>query len=226
MKAILGKKVGMTQVFDESGRVIPVTVILAGGWVVQKKTKETDGYEAIQVGFDPKKDKHVKKTEKGHFAKAGVKPTRTLMEFRGPSELEVGVEIKSDIFAPGTVVDVVGTSKGKGFQGVVKREGFSGGPATHGSKTGRIPGSVGASAWPSRVIKGKRLPGQMGNYRITVSNLIVVGSDPEQKLLWIRGAVPGARNSTVLIREAKAGQGKALKAAKAKAAEPAKPKKK
>jgi large subunit ribosomal protein L3 len=223
MKAILGKKVGMTQVFDEAGRVVPVTVVLAGGWVVQKKTKDTDGYEAIQVGFDPKKDKHVKKPEKGHFAKAGVRPTRLLMEFRGPSELEVGVEIHSDIFAPGTVVDVVGTSKGKGFQGVVKREGFSGGPATHGSKTGRIPGSVGASAWPSRVIKGKRLPGQMGNYRITVSNLIVVGSDPEQKLLWIRGAIPGARNSTVLIREAKAGQGRAKKP---KPAEPAKAKKK
>ncbi len=223
MKAILGKKVGMTQVFDESGRVIPVTVVLAGGWVVQKKTKETDGYEAIQVGFDPKKDKHVKKTEKGHFAKAGVKPTRLLMEFRGPSELEVGAEISSDIFAPGTVVDVVGTSKGKGFQGVVKREGFSGGPATHGSKTGRIPGSLGASAWPSRVIKGKRLPGQMGNYRVTVSNLIVVGSDPEQHLMWIRGAIPGARNSTVLIREAKAGQGRAKKA---KAPEAPKAKKK
>lgn len=222
MKAILGKKVGMTQVFDESGRVVPVTVILAGGSVVQKKTKETDGYEAIQVGFDPKKDKHVKKPQKGHFAKAGVRPTRLLMEFRGPSDLEVGAEISSDIFAPGTVVDVVGTSKGKGFQGVVKREGFSGGPATHGSKTGRIPGSLGASAWPSRVIKGKRLPGQMGNYRITVRNVIVVGSDPEQKLLWIRGAIPGARNSMVLIREAKAGQGKARKAQAA----PAKPSKK
>ena len=223
MKAILGKKVGMTQVFDEAGRVVPVTVIQAGGWVVQKKTKEIDGYEAIQVGFDPKKDKHVKKPQKGHFAKAGVKPTRMLMEFRGPSELEVGAEILSDIFAPGTVVDVVGTSKGKGFQGVVKREGFSGGPATHGSKTGRIPGSLGASAWPSRVIKGKRLPGQMGNYRITVRNVIVVGSDPEQKLLWIRGAIPGARNSTVLIREAKAGQGRARKAP-APQAKPAKKK--
>jgi large subunit ribosomal protein L3 len=224
MKAILGKKVGMTQVFDESGRVIPVTVIIAGGWVVQKKTKDTDGYEAIQVGFDPKRDKHVRKPQKGHFAKAGVRPTRMLMEFRGPSELEVGTEIRSDIFAPGTVVDVVGTSKGKGFQGVVKREGFSGGPATHGSKTGRIPGSMGASAWPSRVIKGKRLPGQMGNYRITARNLIVVGSDAEQSLLWIRGAVPGAPNSFLFIREAKAGQKKAMKA-KAPEAKPASKKK-
>jgi large subunit ribosomal protein L3 len=214
----------MTQVFDESGRVVPVTVIIAGGWVVQKKTKDTDGYEAIQVGFDAKKEKHVKKPERGHFAKAGVKPTRMLVEFRGPSELEVGVEIHADLFAPGTVVDVVGTSKGKGFQGVVKREGFSGGPATHGSKTGRIPGSVGASAWPSRVIKGKRLPGQMGNYQITTRNLIVVGSDVEQKLLWIRGAVPGAPNSFVLIREAKAGQKKAMKA-KAPEAKPASKKK-
>jgi len=224
MKAILGKKVGMTQVFDESGRVIPVTVIIAGGWVVQKKTKDTDGYEAIQVGFDPKRDKHVRKPQKGHFAKAGARPTRMLMEFRGPSELEVGTEIRSDIFAPGTVVDVVGTSKGKGFQGVVKREGFSGGPATHGSKTGRIPGSMGASAWPSRVIKGKRLPGQMGNYRITARNLIVVGSDAEQSLLWIRGAVPGAPNSFLFIREAKAGQKKAMKA-KAPEAKPASKKK-
>src|SRR5215831_20685159 len=223
MKAILGKKIGMTQVFDASGRVVPVTVIQAGGWVVQKKTAATDGYEAIQVGFDPKKDKHVKKPERGHFAKAGVKPTRLLQEFRGPSELEVGAEIPTDLFAPGTVVDVVGTSKGKGFQGVVKREGFSGGPATHGSKTGRIPGSVGASAWPSRVIKGKRLPGQMGNYRITTRNLVVVGADAEQKLIWIRGAVPGARNSFLLIREAKAGHKKAAKMARAAKAPEAKP---
>jgi large subunit ribosomal protein L3 len=205
VKAIIGKKIGMTQVFDEAGRVIPVTVISASGWVVQKKTKETDGYEAVQVGFDPKKDKHVRKPQKGHFAKAKVKPTRVLREFRGPSELEVGAEIHVDVFAPGTVVDVIGTSKGRGFQGVVKRHGFSGGPATHGSKTGRIPGSVGASAWPSRVIKGKRLPGQMGNKRVTLRNLVVVGTDVEQNLIWLRGAVPGARNSTVVIREAKAG---------------------
>jgi large subunit ribosomal protein L3 len=205
VKAIIGKKIGMTQVFDEVGRVIPVTVISAACWVVQKKTKETDGYEAVQVGFDPKKDKQVRMPQKGHFAKAGVKPTRVLQEFRGPSDLEVGAQIHVDVFAPGTVVDVIGTSKGRGFQGVVKRHGFSGGPATHGSKTGRIPGSVGASAWPSRVIKGKKLPGQMGNKRVTLRNLVVVGTDVEQNLIWLRGAVPGARNSTVVIREAKAG---------------------
>lgn len=205
MKAIIGKKIGMTQTFDEAGRVVPVTVISAGCVVVQKKTKATDGYDAIQVGFGSKKEKRVPKPQKGHFAKAGVKPTRILQEFRGSSDFEVGAEIKVDVFEKGTVVDVIGTSKGKGFQGVVKREGFSGGPATHGSKTGRIPGSMGASAWPSRVIKGKRLPGQMGNKRITVRNVVVVGTDVEQNLIWIRGAVPGARNSTVIIREAKSG---------------------
>ena len=206
MKAILGKKVGMTQVFDPDGKVVPVTVILAGPcWVVQKKTVAHDGYDALQVGFDPAKEKQVTKPRMGHFAKANVKPLRILTEIRGPSELEQGAQIKADIFAPGTVVDVVGKSKGRGFQGVVKRHKFSGGPATHGSKTGRIPGSVGASAWPSRVIKGKRLPGQMGNKQITVRNVVVVGTDVEQNLIWIRGAVPGARNSTVIIREAKSG---------------------
>ncbi len=203
MKAIIGKKIGMTQVFDQDGRVTPVTVIAAGPcWVVQKRTAEKDGYDAVQIGFDPARDKRVNKPRRGHFAKAGVKPTRVLQEIRGASELEVGAEIKADVFEPGAVIDVVGTSKGRGFQGVVKRHGFSGGPATHGSKTGRIPGSMGQSAWPSRVIPGKKLPGQMGNKRVTVRNLTVVGVDAEQNLIWIKGALPGARNSYLMLRAA------------------------
>lgn len=203
MKAIIGKKIGMTQVFDPDGKVIPVTVIAAGPcWVVQKRTKEKDGYEAIQVGYDPAREKRVNKPRKGHFAKAGVPPTRVLREFRGASDLEVGAELKADVFAPGAVVDVIGTSIGRGFQGVVKRHHFSGGPATHGSKTGRIPGSVGASAWPSRVIPGKKLPGQMGNVRVTVRNITVVGVDVELNLIWLKGAVPGARNGYLVLREA------------------------
>jgi len=203
MKAIIGKKIGMTQIFDENGRFIPVTVIEAGICrVVQKKTVKTDGYDAIQVGFAAAREKRVNKPRKGHFAKAGVAPTRVLTEFRGPSDLEVGAEIKADLFEPGAKVDVIGTSRGRGFQGVVKRHGFSGGPATHGSKTGRIPGSIGQSAWPNRVIPGKKLPGQMGNKRVTVRNVVIVGSDLEQNLIWVRGAIPGSRNSYVVIREA------------------------
>lgn len=200
MKAIIGKKIGMTQVFDKDGFMVPVTVISAGPCVVvQKKTADKDGYEAIQVGFDPAKEKRVTKPLKGHFGKAGVKPTRVLQEFRGASDLEVGSEIKADIFEAGAKVSVIGTSKGRGFQGVVKRHGYSGGPATHGSKTGRIPGSIGNSAWPSRVFPGKKLPGQMGNVRTTVRNLTVVGVDAEQNLIWVKGAVPGARNSYLTI---------------------------
>jgi len=202
MKAIIGKKIGMTQVFDEAGVMIPVTVIHAAGCrVVQKKTQETDGYDAIQVGYDPARLKRVTKPRQGHFAKSGVAPTRMLVEFRGKSELEAGAEIPVDLFEAGSRVDIVGTSKGKGFQGVVKRHGFSGGPATHGSKTGRIPGSIGNSAYPGRVIKGKKLPGQMGNKRITVRHITVVGSDAEQGLIWVRGAVPGASNGYLVIRE-------------------------
>ena len=203
MKAIIGKKIGMTQIFNKDGSVVPVTVITAGPcWVVQKKTEATDGYDAVQLGFDPAKDKRVTKARRGHFAKAGVKATRRLQEFRGPSELEVGAEIKADIFEAGATVDIIGTSKGRGFQGVVKRHKFSGGPATHGSKTGRIPGSIGMSAYPGRVLKGKKLPGHMGDRRVTIRNLTVVGVDAEQNLIWVKGAVPGARNSYVVVREA------------------------
>lgn len=200
MKAIIGKKIGMTQVFDKNGQVVPVTVIQAGPcWVVQKKTEAKDGYDAIQVGFDPAKEKNVTKPRIGHFAKAGLKPHRLLQEFRGAWDLEVGAAMKVDQFEAGAVVDVIGTSKGRGFMGVVKRHKFSGGPAAHGSKTGRIPGSAGASAWPSRTIKGKKLPGHMGDVRVTIQNLTVVGIDAEQNLLWIKGAVPGARNSYLTI---------------------------
>jgi len=203
MKAIIGRKVGMTQIFDEAGRMVPVTVVSAGTCrVVQKKTVAKDGYDAIQVGYEPMREKLATKPRQGHFAKAELGPMRFLREFRGPSDLEVGAEIKADIFEPGARVDVVGTSKGRGFQGVVKRHGYSGGPATHGSKTGRIPGSIGNSADPSRVVKGTKLPGQMGNRRVTVRNLTVVGTDVEQNLMWIRGAIPGAPNSLVILREA------------------------
>jgi large subunit ribosomal protein L3 len=203
MKGIIGKKIGMTQVFDKGGELVPVTVVSAGScWVVQKKTAETDGYDAIQVGYDPAKPKRVSKPLQGHFAKAGVEATKVLIEFRGPSDLDVGAEIRVDIFEPGSKVDVIGTSKGRGFQGVVKRHGFSGGPATHGSKTGRIPGSIGQSAYPGRVMPGKKLPGQMGNERVTIRNLTVMGSDSEQNLIWVRGAIPGSRNGYVIIREA------------------------
>jgi large subunit ribosomal protein L3 len=203
MKAIIGKKIGMTQVFDQNGQVVPVTVIQAGPcWVVQKKTQETDGYDAVQIGFDEVKEKRATKPRIGHFAKAGVKPQRVLREVRGESDLEVGAEFRADVFEPGATVHVTGTSKGKGFQGVVKRHGFSGGPATHGSKTGRIPGSIGNSAYPGRVIKGKKLPGQMGNERVSVRNLTVMGVDAEQNLIWIKGAVPGGPGGYVFIRGA------------------------
>jgi large subunit ribosomal protein L3 len=203
MKAIIGRKIGMTQTFDEAGRMVPVTVISAGVCrVVQKKSADSDGYDAIQVGYEPVREKLANRPRRGHFAKAELPPMRFLREFRGPSDLEVGAEIKADVFEAGEKVDVVGTSKGRGFQGVVKRHGYSGGPATHGSKTGRIPGSIGNSADPSRVIKGTKLPGQMGNKRVTVRNLTVVGIDAEQNLVWVRGAVPGARNSVVILRGA------------------------
>jgi len=200
MKAIIGKKIGMTQVFDEKGNVVPVTIIQAGPcWVVDKRTAEKNGYEAVQIGYDPARIKRVTKARRGHFAKAGVEPTRVLKEIRGTTEFEIGASYTVDIFAAGSRVLVSGKSKGRGFQGVVKRHGFSGGPASHGSKTGRIPGSMGQSAWPSRVVPGRKLPGHMGDARITIRNLTVVGIDPEQNLLWIKGSVPGAPNGYLTI---------------------------
>ncbi|KPU26758.1 50S ribosomal protein L3 [Caloranaerobacter sp. TR13] len=204
MKAILGRKLGMTQVFTEDGVVIPVTVIEAGPVkVVQKKTIEKDGYSAIQVGFSDIKEKKVNKPLKGHFEKAGVEYKRYLREFRveNVDEYEVGQEIKADVFSAGDKVDVIGISKGKGFQGVIKRHNQSRGPETHGSKYHRAVGSLGASSYPSRVFKTKKLPGHMGHERVTVQNLEVVRVDAEKNLILIKGAVPGPKGGLLTIKQ-------------------------
>ncbi|SNX54370.1 50S ribosomal protein L3 [Thermoanaerobacterium sp. RBIITD] len=202
-KAILGKKHGMTQIFVGND-LIPVTVVEAGPCVVvQKKTKENDGYDAIQVGFGDIKEKRVIKPLKGHFTKANVPFKRYLREFRldDITPYEVGAEIKADIFATGDKVDVIGTSKGKGFAGVVKRYNANRGPMAHGSKYHRRPGSMGASSDPSRTFKGKKLPGHMGNERVTVQNLEVIRADAEKNLLLIKGSVPGTKGSLLIIRD-------------------------
>lgn len=202
-KAILGKKVGMTQIFDENGALIPVTVVQAGPCVVlQKKTAETDGYNAIQVGFIDMPERKANKPMKGHFAKAGVKPKRYIAEFRIEGDFEVGQEIKADVFAEGDKVDVTGTSKGKGYAGPIKRHGFGRGPMAHGSKYHRGVGSLGASAGVSRVFKGKKMAGRMGGERVTVQNLQVVKVDADRNLLLIKGAVPGPRGAVISIKEA------------------------
>lgn len=201
-KAILGTKLGMLQIFDDAGRVVPVTVIQVGPCVVtQKKTKENDGYEAIQVGFVPAKDKHLSKPQKGHFAKQGVSAMRHLKEFRleDIASYELGQEIKADIFAAGDVVDVTGTSKGKGFQGSIKRHGFSRGPMAHGSKYHRRNGSLGAKG-PARVFPGRKGPGRMGGDIVTIQGLQVVRVDAEKDLILIKGAIPGAKKGTIMIR--------------------------
>ena len=209
MKGILGKKLGMTQIFAEDGRVVPVTVVQAGPcFVVQRKTSETDGYDAVQLGLvEDKAPKKVNQALQGHFDKAGVVPSRRLMEFHvdGDDPSQPGDQVMATIFAKDDYVDVIGTSKGKGFQGVVKRHGFKGGRATHGSMFHRAPGSIGQSAFPSRVFPGVRLPGRMGGKRITVKNLQIVEVDETENLIYLRGAVPGARNSYVALREAKRG---------------------
>ncbi len=202
MVGILGKKVGMTQIFIEDGRLIPVTVIEAGPcWVVQTKTAEKDGYEAIQLGFDETKEYRLVKPRLGHLKKAKVGPLRTLREVRVPaaSDFEVGQEIKADIFSPGDMVTVTGVSKGKGFAGSIKRHGFSGGSATHGSMFHRAPGSIGAAAWPSRVFKGRKMPGRMGGDRKTLKNLTVMRVDAEKNLLMIKGSLPGASSGMLMI---------------------------
>jgi large subunit ribosomal protein L3 len=202
---LIGKKLGMTQIFWEDGAAIPVTVIEAGPCVViQKKTKKTDGYDAIQLGFGRRKEKKTTRPLQGHFKKADKGYFQFIREFRinTPDDYDVGQELKADIFGIGDRVDVVGTTKGKGFAGVIKRHGFHGGRATHGSMFHRAPGSIGASANPSRVFKGTKLPGHMGNQRKTVQNMTVVGVRADRNIILIKGAVPGARNGIVLIKNA------------------------
>ena len=203
-KAIIAKKVGMTQVFSETGNLVPVTVLEAGPCVVvQKKTVENDGYSAVQLGFMDKKEKLTVKPEKGHFDKAGIAPKKVLKEFRleDAQSYEVGSEIKADVFAAGDKIDVSGTSKGKGYQGAIKRHGQHRGPMAHGSKYHRHAGSNGACSDPSKVFKGKHMPGHMGSEQVTVQNLEIVRVDTENNLLLVKGAVPGPKKSLVTIKE-------------------------
>lgn len=206
MKSIIGKKVGMTQVFDENGRVTPVTLIEAGPcFVIQKKTIERDGYQAIQVGFEEVSEKRLTKPALGHLNKVNAPKLKHLREFRVDNldDYEEGQKIEVSIFEAGDVVDVTGTSKGKGFAGGVKRHHFRGGPKTHGqSDRWRAPGSVGAGSTPGRVFKGTRMGGRMGNEQVTVQNLKVALVDADKNLLAIKGAVPGSKNGLIIVREA------------------------
>lgn len=205
MKGLIGKKVGMTQVYDEAGVLIPVTVIEAGPCVVTAvKTEERDGYSAVQLGFGSRKAKNVTKACAGHLAKAGVtekdgKLPAILREFRGVGEAAVGEEVKADAFAAGEFLDIVGYTKGRGFQGVVKRYNFGGGRASHGGAWTRRTGSIGCCEWPGRVNKGKRMPGHMGNTRCTVQNLQIVKVMADDNVLLVKGAVPGARGGILLL---------------------------
>ena len=204
MKGILGKKIGMTQIFTEVGEVVPVTVVEAGPVVVtQVKTTENDGYTAIQVGFGDAKEKSLNKPQKGHLAAANTLK-KHLKEFRVDSveEYTVGQEIKADLFAAGELIDVTGISKGKGFQGPIKRHGQSRGPETHGSRYHRRPGSMGACSYPGRVFKNKKLAGHMGSVKVTVQNLEVVRVDADKNFILVKGAIPGAKGSVVTIKEA------------------------
>ncbi|MGB6084699.1 50S ribosomal protein L3 [Moheibacter sp.] len=206
MSGIIGKKIAMTSLFDENGKNIPCTIIQAGPCVVtQVRTEEKDGYKSVQLGFDDAKEKNTSAALKGHFKKAGTTPKRKLVEFYGAfvDELELGKEVTVDIFKEGEYVDITGVSKGKGFQGVVKRHGFGGvGQATHGQHNRlRAPGSIGAGSDPSRVFKGMRMAGRMGGKNVTVQNLNVVKIDNEENLLIVKGAVPGPKNSYVIIRK-------------------------
>ena len=204
-KGLIGKKIGMTQIFDENGLVIPVTVIEAGPCVVaQVKTVETDGYNAIQLGFGDVKESKINKPEKGHFAKSKLTPKKHLREFRldDISSFKVGDEVKADIFAAGEKVDIQGTSKGKGFQGVIKRHGQSRGPMGHGSMYHRRPGSMGPTSTPGRVFKCKKLPGHMGSQTITIQNLEVVRVDLDKNVILVKGSVPGAKGAILKIKSA------------------------
>jgi large subunit ribosomal protein L3 len=205
VNTILGRKLGMTQVWSEDDKLLPVTVIQAGPCTIaQIKSEETDGYAAIQIGYGDISEKHVNKPMAGHFAKAGVEPMKYLREVRvdDPSEYNLGDQITVDVFNETKLVDVSGISKGKGFAGVVRRYNFGGGPGGHGSHFHRIPGSVGMCATPSRVLKGLRLPGHMGNNQVTVRNLELVSVDTDQNLLFVKGAVPGGKGALLTVRQA------------------------
>lgn len=205
MKAIVGTKIGMTQVFTEDGSLVPVTVVQAGPCkVIQKKTVDTDGYDAVQVGFKVVKENRLNKPALGQFKKIDAEPMKYLKEFRseGNQELEVGSEYKVDVFGEGELIDVSGTSKGKGTQGVIARWGQSRGPMTHGSRFHRRPGAMSAAATPGRVLKGKKLPGRAGNEKTTIQNLEIVRTDAERNLILIKGAIPGASGGLVTIRKA------------------------
>jgi large subunit ribosomal protein L3 len=206
VNGIIGRKVGMTQVFEDSGKAVPVTVIQAGPCpIVQLKTQEKDGYQAVQLGFGKQKESRINKPRRGHFAKAGIDSAFVLREFRVQSldDVSVGSVVDASVFSEGELVDVTGTSKGRGFTGVVKRWKFAGGKKSHGGEQDlRRPGSIGASATPSRVFKGKRMPGRYGAKRHTTQNLPVIQADPERNLLVVKGAVPGPPNGLLLIRKA------------------------
>lgn len=203
-KALLAKKVGMTQIFNENGSLIPVTVLQAGPCVVtQIKTEDNDGYNAVQVGFGDIREVLVNKPKQGHFAKSGVANKRHLKEFKfeNTNDYKLGQEIKVDIFAEGDRVDATATSKGKGFQGVIKRYGFARGPMSHGSKFHRHQGSSGAAATPAKVLKGKKMAGQMGNKKVTIQNLEVVKTDVENNVILVKGSVPGPKKALVILKE-------------------------
>lgn len=202
-KAILGKKIGMTQIFDENGKAIPVTAIEAGPCtVIQIKTVDNDGYQAVKLGFGEVKENKLTKPKKGEFAKTNITPKKHLREFRLEEiSYNVGDEIKADIFAAGDAVDITGTSKGKGFQGVIKRHGQSRGPMGHGSMYHRRPGSMGSTSTPGRVFKGKRLPGHMGANTITIQNLEVVAVDLDKNVILVKGSVPGVNGAILKIRQ-------------------------
>lgn len=205
-RGILGKKLGMTGVFTPDGKFVPVTVIEAGPCVVtQIKTRDTDGYDALQLGFDGKRKDRVNKPLQGHFEKSGDKCFRFLKEFpvENPADYSLGQELTVEMFKAGERVDVVGTSKGRGFSGTIKRHGFHRGPMTHGSRNIRRPGSIGCSAWPSKVIKGKKMPGQYGNDRKTIRNLEIVDVRTQENVLLVKGAIPGAESGLVAINKPK-----------------------
>jgi len=205
MSGLIGKKLGMTRIFDEKGNDVQVSVIQTGPcYVTEIRTKDKHGYDSLQLGFEEKRNKSVRKPERGHFAKSGVKPMRVLREFRtyDVSQFKLGDAIKADVFQVGDKVRVIGVSKGKGFQGVMKRHHFGGGSVTHGqSDRMRAPGSVGGSSYPSRVFKGTRMAGRMGGDRVTTRNIKVVRVDAENNIVMVRGAIPGAKNGTVVIQK-------------------------